>query len=438
MKLFRKKEEFDDQPEDEVPEKINAGIAATVDTVKAKLEAISELRKADSEHFSRISEQIGELRNLMLEKEEEIKELGIKAVKASEMVGELQPEKIMSEIGRSNAKFEQVNAKIEATKQLYEKMLEELKGLRVKLSIFQGTESLMELNKETSQNLYSIKKTEATIERQSNVVGNMFVQFQKQINEFSKEKDKASAVEEKMRQTLKEVDDIRIKAQSAIVNMSDLEEMKKQIEAEIRTQFAAVYKSNMEEIKKQVEQETKAKSTNANRSYLDEMRNQIKLELKEQDSHKEILEMRTRLNEVEQSFKEQNSQKTAAEKLIADGILEIKHINRIQEEEISELRRDFSETKDRVYDKLLPAITSARITPSPGNALKERYFTQQLDKLKHAIARSDVKTAGRIYNELREIYGGMARDSASSGKRKILHARLIKLYESLNRLAKKN
>lgn len=236
MRLFgRKKEESAEAPEeagqDDEPEKPpkrgkEAGtqkITANIEKLSAKVEALSELRKTDAERFSRISEQIGELRNLILEKEEEIKEVGIKATKASELVGALQPETIIAEMRRSAAKDETLEAKIEATKELYQKVIDDLRELRKKLAAFNGTEELIKLNSETSQNLIATKKTEANIERQANIVGNVFVQFQKQFSTFMKEKESATLIKEKLAEMLKDLDELKVKAKSALITKDDFD-----------------------------------------------------------------------------------------------------------------------------------------------------------------------------------------------------------------------
>ncbi|MBI3036413.1 hypothetical protein HYY73_01465 [Candidatus Woesearchaeota archaeon] len=254
MRLFgigRKKEEEElaaddepEQPEEEgaEPEKpgktrkrgsqsSGAGVAnfANFEKLTAKLEALSELRKADSERFSRISEQIGELRNLILEKEEEIKEVGIKAAKAAETVEELKPESILAEAKKGTAKYDVLEAKIEAGNALYQKLMEELKEIRKKMAVFHGMEELMRLNEETSRNLAEIKRTEASIESHANKVGNVYVQFQKQANELIRYHDAVSAMQEGFKKLKSDVEAVKIKAQSALVDQSDLDKLKSEL-----------------------------------------------------------------------------------------------------------------------------------------------------------------------------------------------------------------
>ena len=206
---------------------------ANFEKLAAKLEALSELRRADSERLSRISEQIGEFRNLILEKEEEIKEVGIKATKAAETVEELKPESILAEARKGTAKYDVLEAKIEAGNALYQKLVEELKEIRKKMAEFHGMEDLMKLNEETSSNLANIKRMEANIESHANKVGNVYVQFQKQANELIRYHDAVSAMEEEFKKLKNDVEEVKMKAQSALIDQSDLDRLKSELNGRI-------------------------------------------------------------------------------------------------------------------------------------------------------------------------------------------------------------
>lgn len=207
--------------------------AANVERLAAKVEALSELRKTDSERFSRISEQIGELRNLILDKEAEIRGIGERAEKAAEMVGELQPESILSEVKKSTTKYELLEAKIEAANSLYRKVVEELKGLRKRLALFQGAEELVKLNQETSDNLANMRRIQAGIEGQANKMGNVYAQFGKQSGEIVKYRDAAAALADEFRNIKTSVEEIKAKAQTALVDQKDLDRLREDLRKEL-------------------------------------------------------------------------------------------------------------------------------------------------------------------------------------------------------------
>lgn len=207
--------------------------AANVERLAAKVEALFELRKTDAERFPRISEQIGELRNLILDKEAQIKEVEAKAVKAAETIEELRPENIISEVRKSEAKYQALEARIEATTALYNKVMVEFKALRKKLAMFHGVDELVKLNEETGSNLANIKRTEASIESQANKIGNVYTQFQKRTGELARYKDAAASLQEDFNSIKDSVEELKAKAQSALVSQEDLNGLRAQLRSEL-------------------------------------------------------------------------------------------------------------------------------------------------------------------------------------------------------------
>ncbi len=243
MRFFgRKKEDFEEAaepPEEtEVPEKKQGSkssykLSAQVEKLKAKVDALGELRKADAERFTRISEQIGEMHNLILEKEKAIEEVNAKAVKAADLVAELRPESILAELRKASVKYEGFDAKIEAINSLYRKVLEELKSIRDRLSVFSGTEELVKLNRETAENLARIRKSDANIERNANKAGNVFIQLQKQFADFSKFREWFEGAEAELNKIKEEFDAVKLKADSRLVGHRDLEELRTEFQKEV-------------------------------------------------------------------------------------------------------------------------------------------------------------------------------------------------------------
>ncbi len=243
MHFFRrKKEDFEGQEESEEEDipvtkpdsKRDYKLSAQVEKLKAKVDALGELRKTDSERFTRISEQIGEMRNLILEKEKSIEEINAKAAKASDLVAELQPESISSELRKASIRYESFDARIEAINALYRRVIEELKSIRDRLSVFNGTEELVKLNSETAENLARTRQSEANIERQTNKAGNMFIQFQKQFAEWSKFRDWAGGFEEEFRKMKGEFDSVKTRAASALIGRKDLEELRLELQQSVK------------------------------------------------------------------------------------------------------------------------------------------------------------------------------------------------------------
>jgi predicted nucleic acid-binding Zn-ribbon protein len=127
MFFFRKKKEESDAPnqdsmEDDltVPQAApqaaaprpagDASFAADVAKLKASVEAFSDVRKATNERLSRLSEQVGELRAMIADRDRTINQIELKATKASDLVEAVHPDQQMLEIRKGDAKIDALKA----------------------------------------------------------------------------------------------------------------------------------------------------------------------------------------------------------------------------------------------------------------------------------------------------------------------------------------
>lgn len=456
--------------------------AANVEKIAAKVEALSELRRADAERFSRISEQIGELRNLILEKEEEIKELGTKATKAAEMVGELQPEKILSEIRKGTTKYEMLEAKIEGTNTLYQEIIEEVKRMRNKLAMFRGTEELMKLNEETAKNLASIKRTEANIESQANKTGNIYVQFQKQANELVKYRDAAAALADEFRNIKKSVEEVKAKAQSALVDQKDLDRLREELLKSISAVQGAPKSAGLppsgsqksdrlilgllNETRRRLEKKDEearamkgelAKSQNAIAALQEEMRKLAR------SFNSEINSIRTRLDKanVNNISKMENQlaayamQKKFSEQFVVDTLKEVRERLAKRDEETRSTRAELNSLKERLYETVLELQNEGKdeskgekhAQPKKQDKKQEQPeqedvpgmenetvadFESRIEELRQAIQKKNTHTAIVLYNGLRESYVKAAKSGIPESKKYALRSQLLDMHTELS------
>lgn len=408
--LRRKKEDFEEQEEsgEDVPatkpdSKSSYKLSAQFERLKAKVDALGELRKADSERFTRISEQIGEMHNLILDKEKSIEEINAKATKAADLVEELKPESMISELKKSEVKYETFDAKIDAINSLYRKVIEELKSVRERLSVFNGTEELVKLNSETAENLARIRQSEANIERQTNKAGNMFIQFQKQFAEWSKFRDWAEGAEEEFRKMKGEFDSVKTKADSTLMGRKDLEALRLELQQSIQELKKSlsggkegVTAERMKNFEKRfdilgsslgkTDNMVKGLMLSASKDSSGALNNAANDRLRAAEG--QIATLNGRLVEIANSMKE----KGAIVEKIRDNM---------------SLRKDESETIEEEYYRLAEEVK--------------------------AIARSGpVYQAIVKYNVLKDMYGEIAGVSASAEKRSSLYAALKDAFDAVN------
>lgn len=243
--LFKKKEkepeskeeaESNEQEEDGSPKKKaekkeeitsnNADVlrlSTEIDKLKGAVEGFTQVRTSMTERLSNLSEQIGELRAMILDRDRTIQELELKAVKAADLVETVQPEKLMIEIQKEDAKFEALKANLEGNESIMERLMEELRELRKKFEFFRGVEEIVKLSDEVKKDLVSIKKTEATIQINTDKIETIYSEFRKKYKDADLIKDDMAEFKVNLQQHTKELDSLN----SKIMNFADKDEVEK-------------------------------------------------------------------------------------------------------------------------------------------------------------------------------------------------------------------
>lgn len=157
--------------------------------IKARLDSFGELRKTNSERFSRISEQIGELRGMIMDSNKSIISIEAKATKASDLVSTVQPEKLMIVIRKVEGKTEALNASIESNDAIMKNIMEEIKSMRKEMKFYKGIEQVIKLNDDVKKELMEIKKTEAITKRHADKIETVFIEVNKKFTDFDKFND---------------------------------------------------------------------------------------------------------------------------------------------------------------------------------------------------------------------------------------------------------
>jgi len=217
------------------------GLAAEVMKMKAEVEAFSDVRKATNEKLTRLSEQIGELRAMIADRDKVINQIEVKAIKAADLVATVKPEEQMLEIKKQDAKLEAFRAGLESNELLMKRVLEELKEMRTRINSFRGVEETIKLNNEVKAEIIEIKKVEANIQKHADKVETIFAEVQKRFVDFTKIDDRISNNSKQITELSKNLEAVKATANSAATKKSvdeltsKLLEMKNQLSELVAT-----------------------------------------------------------------------------------------------------------------------------------------------------------------------------------------------------------
>ncbi len=214
-------------------------ISTDIDRLKISVEGFSEVRQSFSERFNRISEQIGELRAMILDRDRSIQGIELKAVKAADLVESVQPDKLMIELQRQDAKLEALKAGLESNEAIMNRVMEELKEVRTKVTFFKGVDEIIKLGDEVKQELIDVKKVEGSIKIHADKIDTLYGEIKKKyrnIDEYADQlQNHAVSIEQATKDigfvkskmldlaTKDEVDKVMEKVQKYIAVLKDLE-----------------------------------------------------------------------------------------------------------------------------------------------------------------------------------------------------------------------
>ncbi|GIU70008.1 MAG: hypothetical protein KatS3mg002_1244 [Candidatus Woesearchaeota archaeon] len=219
MFWFKKKEEKEnteeqndsegEKSEDQKPA-ISGNIEVELTKIKSQLEALNEVRKANAEQFTRISEQIGELRGALMDANKAISVIEVASTKAIDLVNSVQPDKLMIEVRKTDGKVEALRANIEANESIMRDIMKELKDMRAQMGFYKGVDQVIKMNNEIKQELIDIKKTEGLIGKHADRVETIFIEVEKKFYDFEKFNEAVKELDRAFKRISADFDKMRV------------------------------------------------------------------------------------------------------------------------------------------------------------------------------------------------------------------------------------
>ncbi|MBS3164825.1 hypothetical protein J4439_05330 [Candidatus Woesearchaeota archaeon] len=260
-RMFRKPEEDLNAPpgagaeEERGPERAAAPIEgmgsliAEVTRIKAQLEGLGETRKATNERFTRITEQIGELRGMILEAGKSVQKVELSTTKAVGLVESIEPDKFLVMIRKQDAKLEALKGNLESNEVMMQTIMGELKEMRQKIRVFRGIDQVAKMTDEVKSELTEIRKVKAVAERHADRVETFFSEIQKQVRGFEEYAASQKELKDSVSRLTKSVDQLNVKllqkadkkeVESIITNFREFEDHTTRVIKLLNREFADV------------------------------------------------------------------------------------------------------------------------------------------------------------------------------------------------------
>jgi uncharacterized coiled-coil DUF342 family protein len=159
-----------------------------IEELTAKLQVMEEERKVVNDKFSRVHEQIGEMRATAVETEKGIQDLVVKAEQAASLVQEVQPEKLMMEVKKLQVTIEGLQGKTDLNQEVSKNIVKQIKDMNKAVKAYRGVAQVAKQTDKLREELQEIRKIERKAELHADKVEKRYMKFSDQYLDFKRHK----------------------------------------------------------------------------------------------------------------------------------------------------------------------------------------------------------------------------------------------------------
>jgi chromosome segregation ATPase len=197
-------------------EKREDEIFVSVEKIQAKLETLEGLRQATEEKISRISEEIGELRSSILEKDKTFNQVESGFEKVREIFQELQPKKIRADLDRKEDAIEKVNAKVESFDTKIADMKKKMDDVVAIMEKIKDLKNVVAVSETISKKMAKIEDERKEMTKLAAKVESMFSEITEKMTEFHNYRGKIEFSAESMHDMMKSLDMLEVKVENSL------------------------------------------------------------------------------------------------------------------------------------------------------------------------------------------------------------------------------
>ncbi len=244
-----------------------AKFEAEIDKMKAQVEAVKEGRKVDDDKIQRVIEGLAEVRTMVYGREASTKEQEIKFEKAMDIMGRIEPEKIIMEIGRRDKEISNTGLRMSKLEETSKEFGEMLKRIETLLRNVGSLEHVITISNEASEKLMIMENIQRSNQKMMDKIQGIYAELSKRMEEFMLYRAKQDRIDDLMNDVMKNMDDLTTRS-AYFVTKDDLESLKASIQTTIASAPAApseasglqAQKEEIEMLMKSMEDEFKSRT----------------------------------------------------------------------------------------------------------------------------------------------------------------------------------
>ncbi|MFH1750173.1 MAG: hypothetical protein ABH863_00685 [Candidatus Micrarchaeota archaeon] len=234
-----------------------------VELLKVQIELMKQNKQVTDERFEKFSEQIGEMRATVLDSERDGATIKVQAEKAIGLIQMVQPEKLMAEVKKLEARIEAAKGMEEKFSAMQQKIVDEIKDLRARTEVIRGSETMLKLNEEVKAELSTALQVQSKMEIRADKIEAIYAEFQQHFYEYQKVFDRMKDLDSEFKDIMKDFNVFKVKVDGSASKSdflklkNELKEYGESLDSKIIEVDKAVAKSGMlrEDVMKDVASE---------------------------------------------------------------------------------------------------------------------------------------------------------------------------------------
>ncbi len=203
-------------------------ITIKTDKIEGKLEMLDNIEKDKNEEISRLTEEIGELRSMIFDREKSSNDVLTKFEKIKDATEEINPGRIKKNMDRKGKKLLELEAKLEIETERNTKFEKQITKIDKVYENIKSIESLTNITKYIDKQIKKIKDEKDYINRTTSKVEQIFFELNKKQEALDSITEKIEGNKELMEDNVRAIDAVEMKFESMITK-KDMSVIRKEL-----------------------------------------------------------------------------------------------------------------------------------------------------------------------------------------------------------------
>lgn len=204
-------------------------IVLELEKMKVKVDGLGEMRNSIEERMGHIQESVGELRQMLFERDAASKENEAKTAKFIDLVTELDPQHLIKELEKRDKVLNDFNMRVEKAETLGGDLAHNFTQIKELLEGIGSLKNISDVNKDIAEKIGKIDRTVSKADRLAEEIGRVYVDLNRRLGDFNAYKGKQDLLAESVKDLVQLVEANGAKFEE-LATKNDQADLKRQLE----------------------------------------------------------------------------------------------------------------------------------------------------------------------------------------------------------------